>query len=135
MVVGLIWNWWFPINKNLWTSSYVVFTAGMACVTIATCLWLIDVQRITRWTQPFVVFGVNPIIAFVGSGMMARLMGSIIKVEQDGQTVSLQKAIYESAFASWLAPMSASLLYALCFVGVWFVILLLLHRKRVYLKV
>jgi predicted acyltransferase len=135
MVVGLIWNWWFPINKNLWTSSYVVFTAGMACVTVATCLWLIDVQRITRWTKPFVVFGMNPIIAFVGSGMMARLIGSIIKVGQGGQSVSLQKAIHDFAFASWLAPMNASLFYALCFVGVWFLILWLLHRKRVFLKV
>jgi predicted acyltransferase len=135
MVGGLIWNWWFPINKNLWTSSYVVFTGGMACATIATCLWLIDVQRITRWTKPFIVFGVNPIIAFVGSGMMARLVGSIIKVEQDGQSVSLQKAIYDSALASWLAPMNASLLYALCFVGVWFGILWVLYSKRVFLKV
>ena len=135
MVAGLIWNWWFPINKNLWTSSYVLFTAGMACVTIATCIWLIDVQRIAGWTKPFVIFGMNPILAFVGSGMMARLMGSIIKVERDGQSVSLQRAIYEPAFASWLAPMNASLLYAVCFVVFWLVILGALYKKRVFLKV
>ena len=135
MVAGLIWNWWFPINKSLWTSSYVLFTAGMAAVAIATCLWLIDVKRVAWWTKPFVVFGVNPILAFVGSGMMARLMASIIKVERDGQSVSLQRAIYEPAFASWLAPMNASLLYALCFVAFWFVILGILYRKGVFLKV
>jgi predicted acyltransferase len=135
MVTGLIWNWWFPINKNLWTSSYVLFTAGMACVTIATCIWLIDVQRITGWTKPFVIFGMNPILAFVGSGMMARLMGSIIKVQRDGQSVSLQRATYDSAFASWLAPMNASLLYAVCFVAFWFLILWALHRKGIFLKV
>lgn len=135
MVAGLIWNWWFPINKNLWTSSYVLFTAGMACVTIATCIWLIDVQRITGWTKPFVVFGMNPILAFVGSGMMARLMGSIIKVERDGEAVSLQRAIYDSAFASWLAPMNASLLYAVCFVAFWLLILWALYKKGVFLKV
>src|SRR5687768_10346269 len=135
MVAGLMWNWWFPINKSLWTSSYVLFTAGMAAVAIATCLWLIDVKRVAWWTKPFVVFGVNPILAFVGSGMMARLMASIIKVERDGQSVSLQRAIYEPAFASWLAPMNASLLYALCFVAFWFVILGILYRKGVFLKV
>jgi predicted acyltransferase len=135
MVAGLVWNWSFPINKNLWTSSYVLFTAGMASVTIATCIWLIDVQRVTWWTKPFVIFGMNPILAFVGSGMMARLVASILKVERDGQTVSLQKAIYDSAFASWLAPMNASLLYALCFVLLWFVILAALYKKGVFLKV
>jgi predicted acyltransferase len=135
MVVGLMWHWSFPINKNLWTSSYVLFTAGMACVTIATCIWLIDVQRVTGWTKPFVVFGMNPILAFVGSGMMARLMASIIKVERGGQTVSLQKAIYDSTFASWLAPMNASLLYAVCFVVLWFLILAGLYRRGVFLKV
>ena len=135
MVAGLIWNWWFPINKNLWTSSYVLFTAGMASVTIATCVWLIDVKRITGWAKPFVVVGMNPIFAFVGSGMMARLMGSIIKVERDGQRVSLQRAIYESAFATWLSPMNASLLFAVCFVLLWFAVLAALHKKRVFLKV
>lgn len=135
MVAGLIWNWAFPINKNLWTSSYVVFTAGMAAVAIATCIWLIDVKRVTGWTKPFVVFGMNPILAFVGSGMMARLMASIIKVERDGQTVSLQKAIYDSTFASWLAPMNASLLYALSFVLLWLLVLGALYKRRIFLKV
>jgi predicted acyltransferase len=135
MVAGLMWNWSFPINKNLWTSSYVLFTAGMACATVATCIWLIDVRRVTWWTKPFVVFGVNPILAFVGSGMMARLMASIIKVERDGQTVSLQKAIYDSAFASWLAPTNASLLYAGCVVFLWFLILAALYKSKVFLKV
>jgi predicted acyltransferase len=135
MVAGLIWNWFFPINKNLWTSSYVLFTAGMAGVAIATCIWLIDVQRLRRWATPFIVFGVNPILAFVGSGMMARLMGSIIKVERNGQVVSLQKAIYDSSFASWLAPMNASLLYAVCFVLLWFAVLWVLYKKGVLLKV
>src|SRR5688572_32633933 len=107
----------------------------MACLMIATCICLIDVQRIAGWTKPFVIFGMNPILAFVGSGMMASLMGSIIKVERDGQSVSLQRAIYEPVFASWLAPMNASLLYALCFVAFWFVILGILYRKGVFLKV
>ncbi|HEX5580924.1 MAG TPA: hypothetical protein VFX39_05050, partial [Gemmatimonadaceae bacterium] len=135
MVVGLVWNWGFPINKNLWTSSYVVFTAGMAAVTLATCLWLIDVRRVTWWTQPWIVFGVNPILAFVGSGLMARLIYSVIRVEVDGRRTSLQNAVYQAAYASWLPPRLASLAFALSFVLFWYLILLVLFRKRIFLKV
>jgi predicted acyltransferase len=135
MVVGLMWNWSFPINKNLWTSSYVVFTAGMACVAIATCLWVIDEQRIRWWTRPFEVYGLNPLIAFVGSGIMARLIYSLITVEYQGAQVPLQAAIYRSAFASWLPPRDASLLFAVSFVLLWFGILWLLARYRIVLRV
>ena len=135
MVTGLIWNWIFPINKSLWTSSYVVFTSGMGAVALATCLWLIDVRRITWWTGPWVVFGVNPILAFVGSGLMARLIYSVIRVETATGPTSLQGAIFRSVYASWLPPRLASLAFALSFVFFWYLILLVLYRKRIFLKV
>jgi len=135
MVAGLMWNWSFPINKALWTSSYVVFTAGMACVSIATITWLTDVHRVTWWTRPFVIYGVNPMIAFVGSGMMARTIYSLWKVDLDGQQVSIQAAIYRTAFASWLEPRNASLAFAVCFVSLWYGILWVLWRRKIILKV
>ncbi|HEU4628561.1 MAG TPA: DUF5009 domain-containing protein [Gemmatimonadaceae bacterium] len=135
MVAGLVWNWGFPINKSLWTSSYVVFTAGMAAVTLATCMWLVEVRRSTWWTRPWIVFGMNPILAFVGSGLMARLIYSVIHVSYQGETVSLQAAIYRSLYASWLAPRDASLLFALTFVLFWYLVLLVLHWRGVFLKV
>lgn len=135
IVLGQMWHWSFPINKSLWTSSYVLFTAGVAAVTLATCMWLIDVHRVTGWTKPFVVFGVNPIVAFLGSGLMARIIYSMWKVEVDGKPVSAQAAFHHSVFASWLPPRLASLCFALTFVLFWYVILSILHRKRVYLKV
>mgnify|MGYP003345224416 CR=1 FL=1 len=135
MVAGLAWNWSFPINKALWTSSYVVFTAGMACVSIATITWLTDVHRVTWWTRPFVIYGVNPMIAFVGSGMMARTIYSLWKVDLDGQQVSIQAAIYRTAFASWLEPRNASLAFAVCFVSLWYGILWVLWRRKIILKV
>lgn len=135
MVVGLVWNWGFPINKNLWTSSYVIFTAGMAAVALATCIWLIEVRQIRWWTRPWIVFGVNPILAFVGSGLMARLIYSVIRVPFRGGTTSLQGAIYETAYASWLSPRNASLAFALTFVLLWYVVLEVLYRKRIFLKV
>ena len=135
MVVGLIWHWGFPINKSLWTSSYVVFTAGMAAVALATCMWLIEVRGSRWWTSPWIAFGVNPIVAFVGSGLLARLIYSVIRVEMDGRQVPLQAAIYETVYAPWLAPRDASLLFAISFVLLWYVVLRALHRRRIYLKV
>ena len=135
MMGGLMWHWVFPINKSLWTSSYVLFTAGMACVALATCMWLIDVHRVTGWTKPFVIYGVNPMIAFLGSGLMARYIYSMQKVEYQGRSTALETAIYQSAFASWLSPKTASLAFALTFVLVWLGILTVLYRRRIVLKV
>jgi predicted acyltransferase len=133
--LGLMWHWSFPINKSLWTSSFVLFTAGIACIALATCMWVIDVHRIRGWTKPFVIFGLNPIIAFVGTEVMARLMYSVIKVPFRGKTVSLQSAIYESIFAGWLPPKVASLAFALSMLLVWLGILTVLYRQRIVIKV
>jgi predicted acyltransferase len=135
MMVGLMWHWSFPINKNLWTGSYVVFTAGMASVVLATIMWLIELQHQRWWTKPFEIYGLNPMVAFVGSAILARLIYSIIKVELNGQRVPLQSAIYQTAFASWLSPRNASLAFALAFVGFWYAILYWLHRRRIFFKV
>ena len=135
MMIGLMWHWSFPINKGLWTSSYVVFTAGMAAVSIATITWIIDVQGVTWWTRPLVIYGVNPIVAFVGSGLMARIIYSLWKVEFDGKQVSVQAVVYKSVFASWLEPRNASLAFAICFVLFWYAILAVLYRRNLILKV
>ncbi len=135
MVLGLMWNWSFPINKNLWTSSYVIFTAGMACVALATIMWIVDHYDVKWWTKPFVVFGVNPIVAFVGSGVMARLIYTLWHVNYNGASVSIQNAIYQIAFASWLPPRLASLGFALGFVLLWYGILLVLYKRKIILKV
>jgi len=135
MMVGLMWNWSFPINKSLWTSSYVVFCAGMACVALATIMWIVDVQNVRKWTKPFVIYGMNPMVAFVGSGVMARCIYSIFKVNYGGKEIALQAAIYQSMFASWLEPVNASLAFAVTFVLFWFGILYVLYQKKIFFKV
>jgi predicted acyltransferase len=135
LMVGLMWHWVFPINKSLWTSSYVVFTGGMALVTLATCMWVIDVQQIRRWTTFFVIYGTNPMIAFLGSGLMARLTVTLLKVQTADGPVSVQWAIFQSVFAPIFEPHVASLGYALSFVALWFVILWALWRRNIFLKV
>ena len=135
-MAGLMWNWSFPINKNLWTSSYVLFTAGVAAIALATCLWLIDVAGVTWWTKPFTWFGRNPLLAFLGTGLMSRTIYSLIRIDRPGGTSpSLQRVVYENAYASWLSPKDASLLFALSYVALWAAILWWLDRRRWYWKV
>jgi predicted acyltransferase len=135
MAAGLAWNLAFPINKNLWTSSYVVFTGGMAALVLATCMWAIDVRRWTPGTHFFLVYGTNPLIAFVGSGVMARLLVSILRVQGANGPVPVSRALTETLFAAWLPLRAASLAYALAFVMVWYLILRVLWQRRIFLKV
>jgi predicted acyltransferase len=135
VIVGWIWNAWFPINKSLWTSSYVFFTAGLALQFLALCYWLIDIKGYKRWTKPFVIFGVNAISLFVGTGIMARLMGLIKVSRPDGTQQSLQGLVYNNAFASWLPPNRASLAFAISFILLWLFFMWLLYRKNIIIKV
>jgi len=135
VIVGKFWDWVFPINKNLWTSSYVVFAAGFACIALATCLWLIDVENVRGWTKPFVIYGVNPMAAFVGSGLMARLIDSLIKLPTDDGMKSLHAITFSWINLALFSPKFASLLWGLGFVAFWLAILGLMHRRGLILKV
>ncbi|MBL0169408.1 MAG: DUF5009 domain-containing protein [Gemmatimonadaceae bacterium] len=136
MMAGLVWNWSFPINKSIWTSSYVLFTAGMGAVSLATCLWVIDVLQLRRWTFPFVIYGMNPMLAFLGSGLMARLMVSVLTMDAgNGTRISIQGLLFNRLYASWLPPREASFAYALSFVAVWFLILWAAWKRGFVLKV
>jgi predicted acyltransferase len=139
IVAGWIWNFCLPVNKALWTSSYVLFTAGMALQLLAVCYWLIDIKGYKRWSLPFVVFGVNALAVFVLTGLMARVM--TIKewwnfTRVDGTTgANLQTFIYQRVFASWLAPINASLAFAICFVLLWLGLMAILYRRGIFIKV
>src|SRR6185437_15244975 len=130
MMAGLVWNWSFPIGKNLWTSSYVVFTAGMACVCIATCVWLIDVKGWRAWTRPIVPFGLNPIVAFAASGFFSRFIYTLVRVPRGGALVSVQSAVYESVFVPLFSDArDSSLFFAVVYVALFYAILQLMHRR------
>ncbi|MCA1817382.1 MAG: DUF5009 domain-containing protein [Acidobacteria bacterium] len=139
VVAGWCWNPFFPVNKSLWTSSYVLFTGGLALQLLAVCYWLIDIKGYVRWSLPFRVFGVNALAVFVLTGLMARVM--TIKewwnfTRTDGTTgANLQTYIYQHAFASWLSPNNASLAFAVCFILLWLGLMGILYRKKIYIKV
>ena len=135
VALGWAWNPFFPINKALWTSSYVLFTAGLALQFLALCYWLIDIHGYRRWAWPFEVFGVNALALFVGSGLMVKLMGLIKLDRGDGTQISSQGWIFRKFFLSWAAPINASLFYAIAFILFWLFLMWLLYRKRIYIKV
>jgi predicted acyltransferase len=134
LVAGLAWHAVFPINKALWTSSYVLFTAGMALNFLAMCYWMVDVRGYQRWSRPFLVFGVNAIAAFFLSGLMARIL-TLVRVPASPQPVTLKAWIFDGAFASWLSPVNASLAFALCFVLFWTGAMEILYRRKIFFKV
>jgi len=135
LVAAAIFDMWFPINKSLWTSSYVLFNAGMALHFFALCYWFIDIKGVTWWTKPFVVYGVNAITVFFLSGIVARSMGLIKVLNAAGESVSLQSFLYQKYFLSWLAPLHASLAWAITFVLVMLGLMWILYAKKIFIKV
>jgi predicted acyltransferase len=134
VALGLVWDLAFPINKNLWTSSFVVFTAGAAALALAICYWLIDVRGWRWWTKPFVILGMNAIALYVLAGASADILGTVRVAGDAGREVSLQRLIYSSLYAPLADPKNTSLLFALSYLVVLFVVLWWMYRRRIFLK-
>jgi predicted acyltransferase len=134
-VAGLVLSRWFPINKSLWTSTYVVLTSGMALLLLAAAYALVDVKHHDTWARPFILFGTNAIAAFFGSTLMAKTLNLIRWQTPAGDLISLQAWLYRHLFASWLPDYVASLAWALLFVAVWWGVVAVLYRRRIFLKV
>lgn len=135
VIGGLLWDLQFPINKALWTSSYVLYTGGLATIILALSYWLIDVNRYTRFTKPFVVYGVNAITVFFLSGLMPRLI-NMFKVDFEGEKIGALSYTYKAWFApNFTNPLNASLAYAIAFVLFWYVILWVMYKRNIIIKV
>jgi len=127
---GFIWGWFFPINKPIWTSSYAVFTAGLAFCCLALCLWFFDIRGEKVISRFFVIYGVNAIVLYVGSGIVARTL-----ISTRFGDVPLKKIIYDNIFASWLPHYPASLAYAVTWILAWFLILAWMYRRKLIVKI
>jgi predicted acyltransferase len=134
IALGKAWDMQFPINKQLWTSSYVLYTGGLATVILAFCYWIIDVQRYNRFTTPFVVYGVNAITVFFLSGLIPRIL-NMIKMDRNGTEVGLQSWLYTTYFTSHFSAINASLAWAITFILFWLVVLWAMYRKNIIIKV
>ncbi|NEO42183.1 MAG: DUF1624 domain-containing protein [Moorea sp. SIOASIH] len=132
--LGWVWDFWFPINKQLWTSSYVVFSAGWSMLLLAACYELIEVRGFRRWGWPLKVMGLNAIFLFVASGLVVRILYRT-KVGTGDNAPSTYTWIYENLFRSWAGAMNGSLIFAIVNVLLWWLILYGMYRRRWLIRI
>lgn len=124
-----------PVNKQLWTVSYVVLTGGLALLVLAASVWAIDARGWRRGALPAVVFGSNALVVFVGSGVVARLLVLVKAPDGAGGTVTLKNWLYTRLYAGWAGPELGSLLFAVGFCLVWLGILWILYSRKIFIKI
>ena len=130
IILAQIWNPFFPINKGIWTSSYVLLSIGWALISIATLILTIELWSIKAWTYFFEVFGKNPLFIFVLSGLVVMLM-NIILIHGE----ALKPWIYKNVFLSWLTNYNASILFAICYVLLMWLVGYIMDKRKIYIKV
>jgi len=132
---GMIWDLWFPINKSLWTSSFVLYTAGLATMTLCCLYYWMDIKGFTRFTKPFLVFGVNAITVFFLSGLIAKLLGIYHINPSDPKSPSIRLYLYKLIFEPYFSPINASLVAALSLVLLWMGILWIMYNRKIWIKI
>jgi len=131
VALGQLWNLGFPINKPIWTSSYVLYTTGLATLFLAALIWMIDVKGWQKWTYVFRVFGLNPLASYVLSGLFVKIMMTIFKWEGGNLYSALYQNIYQALFGNYLG----SFLFALTFTFFIWLFAWLLYRQNKVIKI
>ncbi len=132
-LVGGIWDWFFPLNKNLWTSSFVVFTAGAATLGLATSIWFVDVLGFKRWTKFGVIFGSNAMAAYLLHGLLYSIFN--VNFGSIEAPISINSSYFNGMLQLGFTPEMVSLIWAilyvlLCFIPIWW-----LYKKKIFIKV
>ncbi|MBS4070757.1 MAG: DUF1624 domain-containing protein [Algoriphagus sp.] len=130
LALAYLWDLGFPINKKIWTSSYVLLTVGWDLLLLAGLIFLVEIQKLTRWTYFFQAFGRNPLILYVCSGVVVSIFSMILV----GDT-TFKGWIYANLFTSWLDPKNASFLFAIAYMLLIWLIGLWMDKKKIYVKV
>lgn len=135
LISGYIWSFWFPINKNLWTSSFVLYTTGLALHFLAMCYWLVDIKKYNWWIKPFVVYGMNAITVYFLSEIVVKLLNTISFMNSNGEVVTIQEYLFNNLFVSWLIPIHASFLWAVSVSIFWLVIMWFFYSRKLYIRI
>lgn len=135
LILGVIMNAWLAINKNLWTSSYVVFMTGMALHFLGMCYWLIDIKYYKKWAIPFVIFGTNAIVAYFTSSLIAKTLAFWNITLADGSEISIKNYFYKQCLMPLAGELNGSLLYPFILIFIWLGFLYLLYRKNIFIKI
>ncbi len=139
MFAGAIMNIWLPINKNLWTSSYAVFMAGLAMNIFGVCYWLVDVKGYQRWAKPFAIYGMNAITVFMLSGILGRITLEVKVHGTADKAISLKSYLFETIFNGPLShlgfdPKICSLSWALAYMAGLYLVAYVMYRLKWFVK-
>ncbi len=135
LLAGVAWHPLFPINKPLWTSSYVLYTGGIAMLGLAWAVWLIDVKGWRRWAEPFRWMGLNPLFLYVLSGLWVLALIRWVRLPAgDGTTMNGYAWLYQKVFVPLAGPLNGSLLFALAHVAAFILLGRVLYRRRLFIK-
>lgn len=135
LVAGRLLHPYFPINKNLWTSSFVLFTGGFAMVALAACYWIVDMRAWRAWAATFLVFGMNAILAYALAALVSEVSTDFEFSDSHRHQTTLHGWLYERYFVPHASPVNASLAFAVFFVFVIFVLLWPFYRGKLFLRV
>lgn len=136
IAIGLIWNIVFPINKKLWTSSYVLFAGGLSMIIFTVCYYIVDVKGSQKWGQFFKIFGTNAILGYMVSELLLIILFLITVTDASGKEINAQELIYNTLFVSWLGTTEvASLFFAFAFMLICWLVVWLFYRKGIHLKI
>jgi len=133
--IGWLWNFTFPINKALWTSSYVLYAGGLAMVFLAALLWIIDVKGFKKWATPFIHFGTNPLAIYMFSGIYVSAIISFVHIPTSTGIVSGYDYLFSDVFAPLAGNMNGSLLFAVAHIIFFWLITFILYKKKIFIKI
>lgn len=135
-VIGLVWGTVFPINKSLWTSTYVIYTGGLALLFLAFLLWIIDEKGFKKWSTPFIHFGTNPLFIFVFSGVYVKTIIYLVKIKvSSGETLTGYSYLYNHIFVPIAGNMNGSLLFAITHIIFFWFLTYVLYKRKIFIKI
>lgn len=132
VLAGNLLSYGFPVNKQLWSPSYVVLTSGMACIALAACIMMVDLKGWKAWTRPFVIFGTNALAYFVLAGVVGRLL---LMIRVGAEQVSLKSWLFLHVFQPLFGAYNGSLAYAVTYILLWLGVMRVLYQKRIFIKI
>jgi predicted acyltransferase len=135
MLAGRLLDPYFPINKNLWTSTFVLFTGGFAMLLLAVCYWIVDLRGARKWAAPFLVFGMNAILAYALAAVVSETSIDFELTGAGGRAETLHGWMYNNFFVPYMTPKNASLAFGLFFVALILAPLWPLYRKQIFVRV
>jgi predicted acyltransferase len=135
LIAGRLLHPYFPINKNLWTSSFVLFTGGAAMLALAACYWLLDVRAWRAWAAPFLVFGMNAILAYALAALVSEISTDIDFTDARGRDTTLHGWLYDRFFVPHFSAVNASLAFAIFFVVLIFLMLWPFYKGKIFLRI